>query len=474
MKDVVYLFRRKVCEVMTDFDKALRDFEDLEERLALPEWEVKGVYVWKLLRVPVFAEYLQKLGLFENLHPAKLEKRKRGVDALKRLPKYLVSANPFFKGARNPKRFIIPSGRKRLVAGRVVDPITSNLWEDEASDDYLLLEKGGIDIGRREKNQYSLEVIQRIGWFLRKGKCIRFSSEDLYKINEIQRSLGVSDYMASAMKTRSVKKAIKNFLVQKALFEKLLNQRKPKYLYIVCAYGHEAFVAAAKDFGVETVELQHGAIGRGHMGYDFKNWDEVPYFPNKIFAFGPAWFYGAALPKSAGLCFVGHPSFEKEVECQTSGLERHSKTMLVLSQGSISDVLIREVVRFCELRKDWDVIYRPHPNEDSAHVRRFFELSYGGGNVWVDNKTSLVEQAAIANVAIGVYSSAIVEALHMGCRVAVLQLGNSPDSIGALIQSGDAAVFSSGQELADRIEEIPSGTARDFYVEPVQDILTLE
>lgn len=453
---------------MTSFYEALNQFEQIEQYLGLAEWKVGGVYVWKLMRLEVFRDYLKSLELQTDAQPESRRLQRTKFQMIRDFPKPFLLANPFFHHTHGIQRFVIPRSRQQEINGRFVDPLTQPAWINQNPESTLLLHRPGSPKNPdRTDNKLSLEVIQRLAWIRRQLTPIRLTSQDNSLICEISDQLRIDRLSCGLPLPAKIKKHARAFIGQKSVFDKLLRQKKPSHFYFVVGYGLEAFIDAAHENGVHTVEFQHGTLGRGHLAYDYKNWNKVPYFPEIMLGFGQAWFEDINFPQNTKRVMIGNPYLERRIQSARKRSNRVSKTLLVISQGSVSEAISKEVIAFAKARPDWQVWYRPHPGENAEEVRaRFRKIS----SVAVDAHTHFTEQAASAEVALGVYSTAVIEALFAGCRIALLDLGRSANVFQRLADQGKARMITNGSELADVIESIPVGDARDYYAEPVEDV----
>ena len=456
---------------MTSFHQALDHFERLEQRLGLARWKVGGVYVWKLARLSLFRDYLKSLHLQTDAQPESRRLRRTKLQMIRDFPRPFLSANPFFHRSKGIERFVIPHSRQTQINGRFIDPLTQPAWAYQSPDTSLLLDRAGSPKDPdRNNNELSLEVVQRLAWIRRQSSPIRLTRQDNSLICEISRQLGFERLSTGLTLASQIKKHARAFVGQKSVFDKLIRQKKPTHFYFVVGYGLEALIDAAQENGVDTVEFQHGTLGRGHLAYDYKEWDRVPYFPGVMLGFGHAWFEGTHFPRHTDRVMIGNPFLERRIQSARERTVRQPKTLLVISQGSISEAISNEIMAFANARPDWQIWYRPHPGENPEDIRaRFGSLS----TVRVDAGSPFCEQAAAAEVAIGVYSTAVIEALLAGCRIALLDLGRSTNAFQHLAEQGKARMVTSGNELADAIEEIPHGDARDYYAEPVEDVASL-
>lgn len=461
---------------MTNFHEALESFEQLEQRLNLPEWAVGGVYVWKLARLSIFRDYLKTLGLQTESQPESKRLQRTKLQMIKDFPKPFLSANPFIHGSNDAERVVIPHSRKKYINDRYVDPLTQPAWQHQNASTTLLLERAGSpNEPDPSKGELSLEVIQRLAWIRRQAALVRLTDDDRRTIRDIEGYLGLHRLSTGLDLSAQLKKHARAFLGQKSIFDKLIKLKRPSYLYCVVSYGLEALIDAAQANGVRTIEFQHGTLGRGHLAYDYKGWQSVPYFPDTMLGFGPAWFHDTNFPDQTKRVMIGNPYLEQQVQSAIDRSKKQPRTLLVISQGAISEAISREISQFAALRPDWQVIYRPHPGENPQDIEnRLRDLRTSGAragrSIQIDAQTPFADQAAAAEAAVGAYSTAVIEAVLAGCRIALLDLGRSTNAFQYLADQGKARIVADGKELAEVIDKLPQGDARDYYAEPVHDV----
>lgn len=277
--------------------------------------------------------------------------------------------------------------------------------------------------------------------------------------------------MDSSALEYQVKKAVKSFVGLRKVSTAFLRRTRPSHLYVVWSYGCEAPIAAAQDLSIATVEFQHGTIGRGHLGYDFKDWQAAPYFPDRILAFGPDWFRDVHFPKSCSIEIIGYKPLEELIAEANQQTERCPRQLLILSQGPFADQLLQHAASFSALRPDWEVVIRPHPSENPDQLRRQMAAIATTANWRVEKQPSLQEHTAASSAVFGVHSTALIEALLAGCRVALLNGPTSGGYFDALARGGHAAQVRNGEELAQVIDNLPGGSARGYFASPVEDIV---
>jgi len=79
---------------------------------------------------------------------------------------------------------------------------------------------------------------------------------------------------------------VKRFLGQYRVMSGLLQRYRPKAIFLITPYTNMGYVKAAKDRGVLVVELQHGAINRGHYAYNIPKPFDTNLFPDYLLTFG--------------------------------------------------------------------------------------------------------------------------------------------------------------------------------------------
>lgn len=453
------------------FDDALASFEQLETRLDLPSWKIRGVFVWKLLRFWLFSEYRVRLGINEEAHPQKKKLKPSKFKWLVEFRETLTSRNPLLSTPAGKQRVVITHTRKTPHDGRRVDILSYPVWRDSHGDTAVVLDRRESADDHLVSEAWSYEALKRVAWINSKLVPTDLSAYDYELIDEIEQFLAAGDPVASFSVEYRVKKAVASFVATRTLLGRFLRRVQPKFLYLVVGYGNEAAIAAAQDNRIPAVEFQHGTIGRGHLGYDFDGWTHVPYFPDRILAFGPDWYKSFGFPENCQIDPIGNRALERALSCVGLENKRNQKQLLVLSQGNFTRELLPEAANFAFYRPDWRVIIRPHPSEDEKTVDNVMRASAKTNNWLVDRTASLYEQARQSSVVFGVNSTALVEALMLGCRVAVLSTDRAANYLNTLVRNKDAQTVADGEELARVIEEIPEGNGRGYFAEPVENVV---
>jgi hypothetical protein len=457
------------------FEEALLRFEALEARLELPAWRVGHVFVWKLLRHTVFQSYLEAHGLAGAAHPERERHRRSKLRRIASFPLAFVRRNPFLTDPRGVQRIVIPHERKRLVAGRWVDPLSHSVWGGPARSSSLVLDRVSPIDATATAGTPSYEVLLGLAWSRRRAFSARMRKEDEVRADDVDASLWPPGGVRAVTMRERAEHAASAFLGMRSVFGSLLRRTRPRALYVVVGYGKEAAIDAAREQGVATAEFQHGALGRGHPAYDYSGWPEVPYFADTILAFGLEWFRDVSLPTTIRRIGIGAPHIEGPIHAASQGIERDGRQLLVLSQGTVAADLLRELATFMTLRPDWRVVVRPHPSEQPETVRGLLRSQAPDAvdRVVIENERSLAEQAVGCVAAVGVNSTALIEVMLAGCRIAVMQFEGAASYFRRLAEDGHARLVHSGAHLAECVDDLPLGSARGYFAEPTRDVAAL-
>jgi hypothetical protein len=207
------------------------------------------------------------------------------------------------------------------------------------------------------KRQDYIKYLDRIelgSYIYKKRNKLEFTPSEKKLINDIKTELKNAfdvDVDIVSILTRK----IQNFQYDYEMYTELFKKRNPKMVFVVVAYLNQAIVAAAKDLGIDAIELQHGTISDYHLGYSYppktRKRGEIVYFPNKIFTFGDYWINDETSPISKqDVIPIGFPYFEVQSK-DFINIEPHDNQILFISQGAIGKYLSKLAYEFaCEMK----------------------------------------------------------------------------------------------------------------------------
>lgn len=445
-------------------------FLEFEQTLGLEDWEYKGVKIWKLLRMTLWEQYRS---LLEGRPPTP-KKRRPKVKKIFFYGLNLLLANPFLVFKRK-KRIVLAHDREVIVNGIPSDPTSSRALLGTPKSENLILFTSPGSCAHYQAGQKSNFLPNELGILISKFFGFSRSPVDMTFVGTIIENLFglVADEPTKhLLKTRLARQVIeeqRRFRGASISYGLLFSLLRPKYLYLVVSYGREGAISAARAHGVETIEFQHGFAGRGHPGYDFEGWKEVPYFPDQFLSWGPGWLHNTSFPTQSTVHYVGS-SFISNLAEKVRLSEASKNTLLVMSQGESSRHLIECAIDFARLRPNWRVTLKLHPKENLTD----FEASEIGQDV-TEAKITVVEGQlydlfAKHDIVLGDNSTALVEAAYAGCKVAILRT-KFRDFSEELCNNGVGTGVKSAKSLVETIYQITPGANIDTYFStPIYDI----
>lgn len=241
---------------------------------------------------------------------------------------------------------------------------------------------------------------------------------------------------------------------RRKVYSKILDKIAPQLIVEVAYYNNGLMVLneLAKERGIPVVELQHGAMGAGHVSYRFADGcGKIDQFPDYVFMFSEYWKKCAHLPiDDAHIKVTGYPYFERQL-CQyrTTDAEKGEITNIIfISQGTISRELGRLAADLCELldKTRYHIVYKLHPGEYEGWRERNPELLKDNIEVIDSLEHSIYDYFPKCSIQVGVYSSAIYEGLGFGLMTYIYDVGRA-DMMVELCQQGYAVYIKSVEEL---------------------------
>lgn len=399
---------KKICEKIWEIEKKENLFS----------YSIDGIYLWELIRMDIYYEITEKLGIFGIAHSEKKSKIKKLKVGLKLLKTALIN-NPFL-GGKNVDYLIYDHRRKIKVKNRFVD-IYSYYFLKEINKNYMVLEDSFKDEHLTDSSEvrYHNDLIIIISEILSKFSKIREEvklKEFISKLSEIESYFQVELSFKKKLEARIKKHKIKYFL-----YKKLLKSKNVKEVFTVVNYAKGDFVRAAKDLNIKVNEFQHGTISKYHLGYSYPyGKSKLKYFPDKLYTFGKYW--EQFIPNNIETENYGFKYFR---ETQLSKKKKVKNQIVFLSQGVIGEKLSEMAVEISKNFKKYKVIYKLHPSEYNRW-NQYLELYKNKNLVNLEiidnNEKNLYELLNESEYQVGVFSTAIYEGLAYECKTLLYNL----------------------------------------------------
>ena len=418
---------------------------EIEQKLDLLTMKVDDVFIWQFLRVRIYVMLIQKCGTFKQLHTNANTFSKQ----LMSLGQVLYSTlffNPYFSLDRK-KILIFDHPRKVNIEGSFIDIYTKYLIEKYIKEHETIEVYEDPYLNKHHTNTTNYRKHTDIIWVLTKmfyklvplksNKKIDSIIDGLEK--EIQDQFGVN----LELKHFFFMKA-KQFKIRRYLLKVLLKIKKPDKIFLVVNYEYAALIAAAKSLNILTIELQHGVITTDHLGYSFPHLNEpLSYFPDQLYVWNDMWKSMPFFPiDSNNIINTGFAHLNAQKE-KYSHENKDPKQILIISQGPIAEKLIAYLYKNRTFFSQYHLIFKLHPGEYDRwrsyhYLDKLKKLDHF--DIIDNDKEPLYRLFARSNLVIGVYSTALYEALDMGCKLYILDFPGH-ELVENLISSGNAVLL---------------------------------
>ena len=289
-------------------------FFSLENKYNLNHEQIDGVYFWQLIRMYLYYDIARKLNTFGSPQQSSLKLSDKIMSFIPFLKNSIL--NSPFGGDKNQDILIFDHPRKVLYKNEYRDIYTYFLtnYLDEYNKDYEIIESPYLNnhfTNKSNKIRYNDRILLG-SYFYKKTHKVKFTDSERELLRALLNDLSVQFNMDFDYLENVIKDHILNFKYEYKQYKKLLTKKNPKQVYVVVAYENKALVKAARDLGIEVLELQHGTISNYHMGYSYpdehniiENDDgdvrvsNIEYFPDKILSFGKYWENASFYPLSS-------------------------------------------------------------------------------------------------------------------------------------------------------------------------------
>lgn len=404
-------------------------FLQFEHDNNLFEKNIGGEKFWILIRFELFSKIIEQRGIYSVAHEGI---SKIGLkDKLRILLKAIGNSVSHYPGFTKRKKFFFYGhSRRKLLENKkwwdiYVDPIIN------AFDlDYYYLEKtyNGIHFSpaetERVRHNDILEFYAR--WYSKYAK-LKFKVDEQDFLRDLQTKLkGHFDLNIDLVKVLSRKLIIHRIYFR--YYQRLFRRIQPSVVFTTVWYNCTSLINAAKKMNIPTVELQHGVITKYNVNYNFLSSNvDLQYFPDFLFTFGEFWSRNISFPiKRENILASGFPFFNLQIlpYLDSEQETKNWKTLLFISQGTIGVELSNFASSLVDLIdcNQYKVIYKLHPGESNNWKQRYPQLCNERIDVIDNSQINLYKLINDCDYIVGVYSTAIYEALAFGKRVFLINL----------------------------------------------------
>ena len=433
-------------------------FSEIEAREDLVSLQVGSVYVWPLIRASLMREVAENLGVFEV-----------------RPPQEKVADVPAADITFAPSRFAVVPFVRRNSAG--LDPFSTGIVDSLVAhgERPLLLGMGPNDVGsgRPQVEQLEREFTARYGLLakllvaptLRKSHEARYARVIGYietELLSVATQIGVEVTTITGPYRHFPRWLLVQFAARCMGWKKFFKAAKVRKVFIVNAWKR-SLIAGAQAAGVTVVEPMHGAISGIHPYLSWPGTDSVAYQPDELLEWGKYWGDVANLPARTKRRVIGAPEFVTqaiglEASLAKSGEAHQPNTVLIASQAHATQAITEFLLVAARANPEIVFTLKQHPQEAPAD----FGDSAPANLQLADPTSNTFDLMARSEFVLGVYSTALFEALALGCKVGVLGFSGW-QHIRGLVDHGDATLIEDQTQLQTFFAQAKAGSASDYY-----------
>lgn len=469
--------RRHTVASISDISSKIWELEVKHDLFSL---SIQGVKFWKLIRMPVFLRICEAFGLYETgMITPKVSRIGRITRILRTLyNSTLHGVNTRFK---RTDILVVEHPRKIKVNGCYVNTHTESLVTElrtkqknfEVVD---MPQDDGRHLNPPDSSRSYFEH-RSLGGTIRSqfSRHKSWTDEEAELVTDLIK-LFSDKFDHNVISEHLILASINKFLQEKPVFISLLKRRKVKQVFLTCSYGFEYLIAACQETQVECVELQHGTMSRYHLGYSYPHEQFVPYFPDRLLLFGKFWADSTPLPlKALNIGYSGY-GYLSALNKESYKRNPESPVVLFISQWTIGRQLSRIAVEFAANHPEYVIKYKLHPGEFEKWQTEYSELYDAAQKNQLEviaGEVALHDVFKSSDNVVGVYSTAIYEALVFDCRIFLVNLPGI-EYMEHLLTAGYADLVENADQLSDRIQVFqPTEIDPQYFFAEPSSIVTI-
>ena len=459
-------------------------FFEIERRENLYDWKVGGISVWVLMRSRLFRTITQNANLYDWATAKKFEmpvdaEPYAGTNSAKLLwaaangrPKAPASAiEPDFRNLKSFRAIVVPFATRS--ASNPLEEKFSQPVVDALGADALVFGAGQWDklSNRPRLEDLNALFIKRYGTFASIAVRLMLRKRDYAKYQRVVEFLEREVGASMAPYNRFPRWILRTFSAERRGYRKVLAATSAKTVYMVNA-ARMPFQAAAQSLGMKVIEIQSGVFSKYSLQFSWPGSPSVDYLPNEILTWGEYFTAGIEHAANQNIRVIG--STDEFDSVRDANIERNSKQVVFLTQPLVGADILRAAIEFSRTKPKLNVIVKMHPRNDLEEFTGIIE-SEGGAPAnmsLVQSQRSSLEIIAESEVAVGAFSTALIEAAGLGTKVAILRLPGW-QHLAPLVEGGYASAFDNADELATNFENLRVAGDKFFFYGRKADLASI-
>ena len=395
----------------------------LEDKYDLFNLEINGTHPWAAFRMDLYYEIGKKHKIFDKDLNMKLSRIEKVINFFRLLKRSLI--NNLHSNLHQVNALVFSHARSKVVNKKFIDPYTYYLKEDLIKNNTSFLEFESPYKGKhlREKKSYKR--------YLDSILIFRNIKNLFVNIKITKKDKQILDNLSTEIKFNNDDLNIRDFLIRNTrkfiptyeFYYNLLKKTQPKKIYLIVSYGRGELIKAAKDLGIEVIELQHGTFSKYHLGYSFPEKVNTQYFPDKFYVWNDYWktLINFPIPLDKVIIF---PFEYLEIEKKKYiHVKKEESSLIIFSQGGITEKIVEKIIENITYFQKFNIIFKLHPNEYHM-ISKYKNLIYlqKKYNIKIVTNINLYEYLAKSEYQAGVFSTALYEGVEFNCKTILLDL----------------------------------------------------
>lgn len=459
-------------------------FFEIERRENLYDWKVGGVSVWVLMRSRLFRIITQNANLYDWSTAKRFElpadaQPYAGTNAAELLwnaangrAKAAASKNePDFRNLKQVKAIVVPFATRS--ASNPLEEKFSQPVIDALGADALVFGVGQWD---KLSNRPRLEdlnefFIKKYGTWASLAVRLMLRKRDYAKYQRVVAFLESEVGAPTAPYDVFPRWILRTFLAERRGYRRVLAATSAKTVYMVNA-ARMPFQAAAQSLGMKIVEIQSGVFSKYSLQFSWPGSPKVDYLPNEILTWGE--YFTDAIERASGQSIRVIGATEEFDAVREANLERKSNQVVFLTQPLVGNDILRAAINFARAKPKLKVIVKMHPRNDLDDFMTVIETAGGSPKnmTLMQSERSSLEVIAESEVAVGAFSTALIEAAGLGTKVAILRLPGW-QHLAPMVAGGYAQAFDNADDLVQNFENLTVAGYKYFFYGPRADIASI-
>lgn len=444
------------------------DFFKLEKEMKLFSFQHKGVYYWQLIR----------FGLLKKITISDAQVSGRKAD--RSIAKEILGA---YRDSNRTRKAYKKAKKVDVIRIRPIVTLSKDGKLDDHQYDYMELDRSLRVMDLYALGDYtnvpdcaectlSQAEARLIIWKI-KRKILGEKKLDtkqkeslegfLKKIDEIYGTRSEIDIIEG-----DIQYMVASHRFYKERYKKIFAEISPKVIMVYPHYDEHMFsaMAAAKEMGIKSIEIQHGRIN-AHEAYWYEDQgEEGKILPDHFFAYGKWWIEQIKLPAFCKPVGVGNAYLESQLRLYPR-MDVDKMTVSVFSSLQNGKELSGFVAQLDALtyKKDIQILYKLHPNERRSWKTDYPCLVDLKKTKVLDDETSVYDIFSRSKVVLGINSTTFFEATAYKEIRILIYLKGDHSPMKPLLDNGLAVGISNAEEFVQFLDSLDDQTARERTVD---------